>query len=51
MTMRGGITRASNPRVRHKLIEGTWTYRLQARPVRESSTSSGRNRQKFRTLR
>lgn len=25
-------TRAGNARVRHKLIEGAWTYRLQARP-------------------
>ncbi len=31
-TRRGGITRAGNARVRHKLIEGVWTYRLQARP-------------------
>ena len=31
-TRRGGITRAGNARVRHKLIEGAWTYRLQARP-------------------
>lgn len=31
-TKRGGITRAGNSRVRHKLIEGAWTYRLQARP-------------------
>lgn len=31
-TKRGGITRAGNARVRHKLIEGAWTYRLQARP-------------------
>lgn len=29
---RGGITRAGNSRVRHKLIEGAWTYRLPARP-------------------
>lgn len=33
-TRRGGITRAGNARVRHKLIEGAWTYRLQARPGR-----------------
>lgn len=31
-TKRGSITRAGNSRVRHKLIEGAWTYRLQARP-------------------
>ena len=31
-TKRGGITRAGNSRVRHKLIEGAWTYRLPARP-------------------
>ena len=31
-TRRGSITRAGNARVRHKLIEGAWTYRLQARP-------------------
>ncbi|WP_217492041.1 transposase [Leisingera sp. JC1] len=28
----GGITRAGNARVRHKLIEGAWTYRYPARP-------------------
>jgi len=31
-TRRGGITRAGNARVRHKLIEGAWTYRYPARP-------------------
>jgi transposase len=31
-TKRGGITRAGNSRVRHKLIEGAWTYRMPARP-------------------
>ena len=31
-TKRCSITRAGNARVRHKLIEGAWTYRLQARP-------------------
>lgn len=31
-TRRGGITRAGNSRVRHKLVEGAWIYRLQARP-------------------
>jgi transposase len=31
-TKRGGITRAGSSRVRHKRIEGAWTYRLQARP-------------------
>ncbi|SDJ60392.1 transposase [Salipiger marinus] len=31
-TRRGGITRAGNVRVRHNLIEGAWTYRLQAQP-------------------
>jgi transposase len=31
-TKRGGITRAGNSRVRHKLVEGAWTYRLPARP-------------------
>lgn len=30
-TRRGGITRAGNARVRHKLVEGAWTYRLPAR--------------------
>lgn len=28
-TRRGSITWAANARVRHKLIEGAWTYRLQ----------------------
>ncbi len=31
-TRRGGITRAGNAHVRHKLIEGAWTYRLPVRP-------------------
>jgi transposase len=31
-TRRGGITRAGNARVRHKLVEGAWTYRHPARP-------------------
>lgn len=31
-TRRGSITRAGNARVRHKLVEGAWTYRLPARP-------------------
>ena len=30
-TKRGGITRAGNARVRHKLIEGAWTYRFPAK--------------------
>ncbi len=30
-TKRGGITRAGNSRVRHKLIEGAWTYRYPAK--------------------
>jgi len=30
-TKRGGITRAGNSRVRHKLVEGAWTYRYPAK--------------------